>query len=123
MTGSLFKLSKLLNVPRSTLRYWRKNLLQNPDWLPLHLKDPEKSQVFTSEQQTHLLELIDDVTQKERVPMSNKLFRRMANNYYNELPMDQHPQRNFNFNCSDHYITLFRNTPFKWNITKSFIKS
>ncbi|KAK8841784.1 hypothetical protein M9Y10_026733 [Tritrichomonas musculus] len=100
------KINQLFGVSKSSLYDWQKNLLDDPNWVPDHSKDPNISNVFTQKQHEELIEIIDSICESQNVPVTNLLIKEIARIYYNHL--SYHPQPNLQFNASDHYITKLK---------------
>ena len=73
-----FGLAEMLEVSRSTIHRWIQNLRADPSWLPKKLKDPSKGFVFTPQQESYLADIVLAISESESVPITNKLFRRIA---------------------------------------------
>ena len=93
-------------MSKSSLYDWQKNLLDDPNWVPDHSKDPNISNVFTQKQHEELIEIIDSICESQNVPVTNLLIKEIVRIYYNHL--SYHPQPNLQFNASDHYITKLK---------------
>ena len=108
VVGYIRKLARLYGLPHSTLEDWRTNLIDDPHYIPLHIKDPNTGNVFNLVQQDRLKTLVKAVCQNLRYPMTNALFRKISTTYYHSIPEDEHPQPNLKFNCSDAFIRKFK---------------
>ena len=100
------KISKAFNINIRNLRNWRNQLLMDRTWLPMHIKDPDKSNVFTSDQLDNLANIINHITQTQNVIITNQLVKNLSIAYYKNLTY--HPQPNLKFSASSHFISAFK---------------
>ena len=106
--GFISEVSRKFQIPNSTVAQWSYNLKKDQNWFPNHAKNPEKSQVFTPSQMDALAERVNILCEDYKLSMTNALFRKIATTYYHSLPEEAHPQKNLEFNCSEHFITKFK---------------
>lgn len=89
-----------------SLRHWHNHLKLDREWLPLHKKDPDKSNVFTTAQLENLAKIILRIANSQNVIITNQLVKNLSLAYYKSLAY--HPQPHLNFSASSHFISNFK---------------
>ena len=107
MKGQISSFARHNKIPRTTLQYWRKKLIENPNFQPDHKKDSNSS-VFTDEQEKALYDMLMTICQDLHLPMTNSLFKELAIQFYENIPAEEHPQPHIGFNCSENFIGKFK---------------
>ena len=107
--GFISQIARHYKISRSTVQDWRSRLQKQPNWIPNHYRNPEKSRIFNSFQENCLAQMIKQICEQLQLPMTNSLFRTLATTYYyTKIPEEERNQPNLYFNCSDHFIKEFK---------------
>lgn len=96
------EISRVFDIKRTDLYYWRKKLLENENWIPDHQKNAEISNVYTTKQFNGLKKMYDQIIDSKNMNLTDITMRKLSNRYYNNL--EYHPQPNLQFNSSENYI-------------------
>lgn len=92
----------IFKIPKTNLYNSQNNLKKNKDWLPMHKKNQEYSNIFTPDQMNKLIKIIDDISDSHNIAIKNNLICELTLRYYQNLNF--HPQPNLKFNASEKYI-------------------
>ena len=97
--------SSCYKVAESTIRSWNQNLLDDPDWLPLHRRTIDADRIINEEDEKVIAELIRQIIEDQDYILSNDLVKRIAVRYYYSK---HEPNFRKQFTASNKWITKFK---------------
>lgn len=97
--------SSCYKVAESTIRSWNQNLLNDPDWLPLHRRTIDADRIINEEDEKVIAELIRQIIEDQDYILSNDLVKRIEVRYYYSK---HEPNYRKQFTASNKWITKFK---------------
>lgn len=90
------------DVANNTVRTWNKKLLEDPLWIPKHLRKPK---IFSNSEENTLSELLRIIIDSHRIAVDNSIFRQICLDFYYQR---HEPDVKFQVHFCDKWIRNFR---------------